>query len=258
MRGQLAEEPFARSAVWTRRLAIAGGLLALAAVLLPRHGALDAARALLLLAVGLGAALLALPCGLWAAVVIWRTGWRGTGRFFTGLCIAAVTLAYPGYLACMAFRQPPSADASTDPADPPRFSTSTKALAARNGATPGDAAWFDFGRAAQIDAQSVLMGSPAPQAFAAALQSVKILRWHVIEAAAPVGRAGAGHIDAVAQSAVMRLPEDIAIRFVPADGQIRVDIRSASRLGGLPLVGDDNARNVQAFTEELENLAGDN
>lgn len=258
MRRPLEENTYARSAVWTRRLAVAGALMAMTAVLLPRRGPLDAPHAIILLGIGLGAAFLALPCGMLAAAVIWRTGWRGTGRLITGVWLAVMTLAYPSYLALVALRQMPSADVSTDRADPPPFSSSPKALAARNGVTPGSGGKSVSGASERTDSQTVLMDLPAPQAFAAALRCVKALRWHVIEAASPIGRTGGGHIDAVTQSALMRLPEDIAVRLVPRDGQVRVDIRSASRIGHLPLVGDDNARNVQALKESLEDQAGDN
>jgi uncharacterized protein (DUF1499 family) len=53
----------------------------------------------------------------------------------------------------------------------------------------------------------------------------------VLESSRPGGRSGAGRIEAVARSRILRTAEDITIRVRPrADGS-RIDIRSASRIG---------------------------
>lgn len=74
----------------------------------------------------------------------------------------------------------------------------------------------------------------------------------MLESSRPGGRSGAGRIEAVARSRILRTAEDITIRVRPrADGS-RIDIRSASRIGPHDL--GVNAARIAAFTEEVELL----
>ena len=57
------------------------------------------------------------------------------------------------------------------------------------------------------------------------------LKWRVVEVHAPGGRKGRAHVDALESSLLTGLPQDVTIRLIPAAGQTRVDIRSASRYG---------------------------
>lgn len=256
MRRRAPALPFAPSATWTRRLAAVGAGLALAAVLVPRRGGWTAADAVMLLGAALILAILTFPTALIACVVIWRTGWKGVGRVIAGLVLANATLAYPGYLLAGAMVDVPPLDVSTDPSSPPSFAS--RADAAGGGGTTGPLLARLLQPGAPADVQPFQTDEDPIRTYRAALKVVKALRWQVVAATAPGGHSGEGHIEAVASSAVMRLPEQIAIRVASRDGQTRVDIRSAFRLVGLPLVGRDNARNVEAFADAMDDQAAEN
>jgi Protein of unknown function (DUF1499) len=252
MRRRAPELPYARSAVWTRRFAGVGAALALAAVLMPRRDGWTASEAVPLLGIALALAALAFPTALVAFTVIWRTGWRGLGRVTTGLVLATATLAYPGYLLAGVVLAVPEWDASTDPNDPPAFAAHTDG----GTATVPILAWL-LRPNAPADLQPFETDEDPVRTYREALKVVKTLRWRVVAGTAP-DAGSSGRIEAVASSAVMRLPEQIAIRVAVQDGQTRVDIRSAFRLFGLPLVGHDNARNVEAFVDAMDDQAAEN
>ncbi|MGH6836922.1 MAG: DUF1499 domain-containing protein, partial [Methylocella sp.] len=132
MRQLIIEEPYSKAALLSRRLAV----FSLAVAVL---GILGVGRGRDLLAV-LGGAL-AIACGavlsaLLAFAIIWRSGRKGSGQALAGLVVATLLLAYPAYLAQQAMRLPRLADISTDIADPPSYSLSHEALAARGDSTP--------------------------------------------------------------------------------------------------------------------------
>ena len=256
MRRQPPNEPVARSAIWTRRLAILGAGLALASIAVAHRGPAGPAVALGLLGGGLLLAGLSCAAGLAAAVVIWRTGHRGTARLLAGLAVATITLAYPAYVAATVAKAPLQSDLSTDPADPPGLSRSTRAFAARGDLSGMPRLFFDALRQpSKPDAEPILLDTDGAEAFDAVIKAVRQLRWHLVEAVAPGGRSGLGHVDATSYSSVMHLPEEIAIRIRPLAGQTRVDIRSMSHKG-VPDFGD-NAANLRAMTETLQDQEDD-
>ncbi|MDX7954067.1 DUF1499 domain-containing protein, partial [Lichenihabitans sp. Uapishka_5] len=138
--------------------------------------------------------------------------------------LAAVTLAYPATLAATLARAPLSAAASTVPEAPPPLSRSARAVAAR-GVSPSETP------APVAAADPITLDMPAGDAFDTVEDAVKALRWRLVEAVPPGGRLGLGHIEAIAFSPVMHLPQDISIRVAPAAGQARVDVVSVARLG---------------------------
>jgi hypothetical protein len=255
LRRRLAPEPFAAVAGLCRASAAFGAVLAVMAVLMGRSGSVDPRGSLAVLAFGLGFALLALALVPWSAVVIWRTGYRGTARTLAGLAIALVVLAYPAYLAVLAARLPRISDVSTDPVTPPPFSTAATAVAARGGHGHDEpsAEARDSARRAYPNLQPVMLDVSEDEAYGLALKAVQGHGWRVVEAAPPRGKFGTGRIDAVAPTRVMALPDDVAIRIRPAEGQTRVDIRSASRFQGLDF--GENAARIQSLSDELLDAA---
>ncbi len=255
LRRRLAPEPIAAAADRSRSCAAFGAALAAMAVLMGRSGAVDPRGALAVLGFALLFALLAIASALWAAMVIWRTGHRGTARAIAGLAIACAVLAYPGYLASLAIRQPASGDVSTDPAAPPPFSSDPATVAARGGAVHDEpsADSRDAVRRAYPSLQPVLLDVAADEAYALALKAVRGRGWRIVDAAPPKGKFGTGHIDAVAPTRVMALPDDVAIRVRPLAGQTRIDIRSASRFARFDVGG--NAARVQSLSDELLDAA---
>lgn len=255
LRRRLAPEPFAAAASLCRGSAAFGATLAVIAVLMSRSGSVDPRGSLAVLGFGLGCAVLALVLVPWSAVVIWRTGYRGTARSLTGFVIALAVLAYPTYLAIVAARVSSASDVSTDPVAPPPFSTAAGAVTARGGHVPDDlsAEARDSARRTYPNLQPVLLDVPEDEAYGLALKAVEAHGWRVIEAVPPKGKFGTGHIDAVAPTRVMALPDDVAIRIRPVAGQTRVDIRSASRFSGFD--AGENAARIQSLSDELLDAA---
>jgi Protein of unknown function (DUF1499) len=250
MRPVIIEEPFSKAALLSRRLAVFATAVAVV-------GVAGVARGLDLLAVLGGAAIIAILAALSAVlafVIIWRSGRKGAGQAFAGLILAVSLLAYPAYLGQRAIRLPRLADISTDIADPPSFSLARAALAARNGVTPASLAVAM--RKVQIKAypqiQPILVDLDGDEAFAATLKAVKANGWKIVEERPPGGRAGLGHIDAIATSFILRFPSDITVRLRPLAGQTRIDIRSVSRFKSYDFGA--GARNIASFEAALEEV----
>jgi uncharacterized protein (DUF1499 family) len=186
-----------------------------------------------------------------AFVVIWRSGRKGAGQAFAGLVLATLLLAYPAYLAQQTLRLPRLPDISTDLADPPSFSLSREALAAREGTTPPSIAIAR--RKVQLRAypqvQPILLDLDAAEAFEAALKAVTASGWKIVEQSPPGGRSGLGHIDAIATSLILGFPSDVTLRLRPLAGQTRIDIRSVSRFRSYDF--GSNPRNIANFEAAL-------
>jgi uncharacterized protein (DUF1499 family) len=250
----LAAEPIARAALWSRRLAVFGTMLAAIGLGLVRFGAMDVVDVSAGLAV-LGAGF-CFACGavlMWGAALldIWRTGRRGARIAWLGLFLAAGLLAYPGWLAAKAVRLPLLADVTTDIVDPPGFSRSARALAQRGGYVPVDPP--PGTRAAQHraypDIQPIVLDLEVDDTFDMVLATLADLGWKVVDETRPGGRAGLGHIDAVVRSRILGLPDDVTIRVQPLASQTRVDVRSASRYGRHDF--GSNADRIRSFTQAL-------
>jgi uncharacterized protein (DUF1499 family) len=249
MRPVIIEEPYCKAALLSRRLAVFSAAVAVI-------GILGVARGLDLVAVLGGAAViavLAVLSAILAFVIIWRSGRQGAGQALAGLVLAISLLAYPAYLAQQAVRLPRLADISTDVADPPSFSLSRAALAARGDMTPSSVAIAM--RKEQIKAypqiQPILVDLDAEEAFQATLKAVKANGWKIVEERPPGGRSGLGHIDAIATIFILGFPSDITVRLRPLAGRTRIDVRSVSRFGPYDFgAGPRNIGNFEAALEE--------
>lgn len=247
MRRMIIEEPYSTAALLSRRLAIFS--LAVALV-----GIAGVGRGLDLLAV-LGGSLLiacaAILTAILAFVVIWRSGRKGAGQAFAGLLLATLLLAYPVYLVQQTLRLPPLPDVSTDLTNPPDFSLSSEALAARGGATPPGVpiARRKIQLKVYPQIQPILLDLEAQDAFNAAIQAMKATGWKIVDQKPPGRRSGIAHIDAIASSFLLGFPTDVTLRLRPLAGQTRIDIRSASRFA--PYDFGANSRNVANFEAAL-------
>ncbi|MDB5596699.1 MAG: hypothetical protein JWM36_3660 [Hyphomicrobiales bacterium] len=252
MRRLIIEEPYSAAATWSRRLAIFALAVAAIGVTLARVHAIDAPAGLAVFAAAMLVACVAVLLAITALVVIWRTGRRGTGVALATMFLAALLLGFPAYLAAQAVRLPLLNDVSTDLIDPPDFSRSSVALAARNGHASGElpTEWREAQRRAYPDLQPIVLDLEIQDAWGLVLNAVGAMRWKIVDRAAPGGRLGLGRIDAVDVSMILGFPDDIAIRLRPLAGQTRIDIRSASRYGRHDF--GVNARRVRKFSDELQ------
>lgn len=252
MRRLLIEEPYSAAALWSRRLAIFSAAVCGVSIALARSHAVDFTAVMAVFAAALLVACSSVLLASTAAVVIWRTGRRGVGITVGSLLIAALVLGYPTYLLAQAVRLPELNDVSTDLLNPPPFSRSSRALAARQSAVHGEipSSVRDEQQRAYPDIQPIVLDLEANETWALVQRAVAASHWRVVDETAPGGRMGIGHIDAVAPSLIMGFPDDVTIRVRPLAGQTRVDIRSASRYGRHDF--GSNAERIQRFSDELQ------
>jgi uncharacterized protein (DUF1499 family) len=256
MRHVIIEEPFCESAIWSRRLAVFAAVVVAMGLGLARLG-LDAPAVLAVVGSAIVLACLAILCAGAASVEIWRTGRKGVGLLLGGAVLAGLLLAYPAYLAIQAVRLPVLNDISTDTDDPPTYSLSRKALAARHGWVPPSvpAASRQAQAAAYPDVEPIYLDLDGEETYQTVLSAAAARHWKIIESVPPGGRLGYGHVDAIAHGLILGFADDIAIRIWPLAGETRVDIRSASRIGRHDFGG--NAARIEAFSDELKSEAED-
>ena len=252
MRRLIVEEPLSQAAVWSLRLSVFALAVAAVAVVITRFQLVDAPAGLAVFGSAILIDCLALLLAGTAAVVIWRAGRRGVAHMLGGVALSAALLAFPGYLALQSLRLPVLNDISTDIADPPQFSLSRRATEARNGLNPRVRATSERQpqRAAYPGVQPILLELEGDEAYQLILKAVQALGWKIIDQSAPGGRAGLGHIDAVARTLIMGFPDDITIRIQPLAGQTKIDVRSVSRYGRNDF--GVNAGRIERFAEELQ------
>jgi hypothetical protein len=241
-------EPVAQSAVWARRLSIFALAIAAVAIALSRMRAADPAAVLTVFGAALVIAALAALLATAAASVIWRDGLRGARQAGLGLALAAALLAYPVYLAALAFVLPPVNDISTDLKAPPAFLFSAKAREARAGGEPPPPS--DENRAAQRaaypDIATIMVEMDSTQAYQLALSAAGDLGWRVVDSEPPnLNGDGAALIEATARSLFFGFVSDIAIRIRPGATETAIDVRSVSRVGRHDFGA--NARRVRKF-----------
>jgi len=256
MRHLIIEEPFSESAIWARRLAIFAAAVVATGLVLARLG-LDPTAVLAVIGSAIILACLAILCAGAASVEIWQTGRKGVGLLLGGAVLAVLLLAYPAYLAVQAVRLPVLNDISTDIDNPPAFSLSRKALAARHGWQPPSvpAAAREAQNDAYPDVQPIYLDLETDDAYQTVLSAAAARHWKIIDAIPPGGRLGIGHVDAIAHGMILGFADDITIRIWPLAGETRIDVRSASRIGRHDFGG--NASRIEAFADEVKTEAAE-
>lgn len=251
MANPLAMRRPSRFVQWAERLAYLAVPLAIIAVLVTRSGQVPPMTGVLVLAAAALIAALAVSLAIVGAVDIWRNARTGLAGLFRTLAFSALVLAFPAYMAIEAGRLPRMNDVTTDIADPPVFSRSSRALAARNGHVPPsiDPREREKQRVSYPDLRTLVLEVEADEAFRQVKEAVTTLKWRIVEEAAPGGRSGQGRIEAVAETQLMRFQDDIVIRIRPSGAGTRIDMRSASRVGKHDFGA--NARRIRRLTEEI-------
>jgi uncharacterized protein (DUF1499 family) len=251
MRRLVLEQPASRAAIFAARLALFAVVVTIYGLILVRSGQQGPAG-LAALGAGFALAALTLLLAFFGGVAIWRLGLRGARRIVLAVLLGLGLLAAPAWAAMQALTLPQLTDITTDIDDPPSFSRSRAALAARSGHVPRELP--REARAPQREAYQqlipIITELPAENAFDVALKAARSLGWQVVEHAPPGGRTGSGRIEAVATTRVLRFNDDVTIRIRPRVNGSRIDIRSASRIGRHDLGA--NARRIQAFANEVQ------
>jgi uncharacterized protein (DUF1499 family) len=253
MRRIVLEQPVSRAATWAGRLALFAAVVTLYGVLVVRSGQ-HGPPGLAALGSGFVLALMSSLVATIGGLGIWNHGLRGASRVFFALFLASLLLAAPAYVAFQYWRLPKLNDISTDIDDPPFFSRSRAALAARDGHVPIEHSRES--RQPQREAYQriipVILELPAEEAYTVVQRAVANLGWRVIEQSPPGGRTGSARIEAIATTRLLRFADDVTIRIRPRLEGSRIDIRSASRLGQHDL--GVNAARIQAFADEIQAL----
>lgn len=255
MRRQVVEDPVTKAGGLSRSLAIAAALVMLIALILVRNPKAETGPALAAMGGGMVLAGLAITLAAFAFVRVWREGARGFGAAIAGLFLSMLILAYPAYAALRGFRLPTITDVTTDLEQPPTFSRSRAAYAARDGRYPPDPATEtrEAQREAYTQIAPLTLDVGPDEAFELARKAAVKRKWQIIEAIRPGGRRGDGRIEAVAHSRLLNLPADVTVRVHPRVDGARIDVRSATRIGDRDF--GDNADRIKAYLDEIANLA---
>lgn len=241
----MIEEPFARTALWSKRLGLFAVPVAVIAVFAQRSGRVGHQPAMAALGSGMAVAALAIALGLAALAIIWVRGNRGAGAAALGILAGVLVIAPPLYVVAQGASLPPLIDIATDPAHPPAF---VFAGAERG---PGDNPVDHPGEAAALaqmsaysDIQPLRVAQPPDEAHALALQLVEAKGWRVLDSGYTARR-----IEAVATTPVMKFADDVVIEITPDGNGSRIDMRSAARSGARDF--GRNAERVRGFLAEL-------
>jgi uncharacterized protein (DUF1499 family) len=255
MRRLIIEEPYTRPAQWSPTLAWFALVVTVLSALLIRLGRIDYQSGFIALGLGLAIALIAVGLSLIAFIRIWQDGRRGLGSAIGGLMLAIVVLGYPAFMGLKAVTLPAINDISTDTDDPPAFSRSRSALDARDSRVPPDVPpeERELQREAYVQIAPLSLDIPPEEAFPLVRKAAENLGWQIIEAVPPGGRTGAGRLEAVDHSLLLKIPDDVTVRVRPRVDGTRIDVRSASRIGHHDLGA--NAARIRKFLEEASNLA---
>lgn len=157
--------------------------------------------------------------------------------------IVAVLAVGPG-----AFKSPLIHDIATDTDNPPEFATAhTLRRADENSLEYAGADLAAMQKAAYPDLRPLFSASDADAAFDRSLAVVEKLGWTISEE-----NRGAGRIEAYEVSLIFGFVDDVAIRITEMEHGIRIDLRSASRVG----LGDlgMNADRIRGFIMEYNSL----
>jgi hypothetical protein len=254
MRRLVLEQPASRAAIWAVRIALFACVVTAYGLIVVRGGQ-QGLPGFAAFGSGFALAALALVLALVAAAAIWSRGLTGARRVLMAAALAAGLLSVPAYVVLQVLTLPALTDISTDLDNPPPFSRSRAALAARDGHVPPEVtrATREPQRAAYSRLTPFISDLPPEETFALAIRAAQALGWRIIEQAPPGGRSGLGRIEAIATSRILKLENDITIRVRPRVDGARVDVRSASRLPWHDLGG--NAARVAAFLDEMQALS---
>lgn len=251
MRRLIVEEPYSRSAVWSRRVAWFAVFVTLLSVWLTRSGRVDIVTGGVLLVTSVAVTLTACLLALMGFVSVWRQGRRGVRLAVVAFTLSLLILAGPAYVALSGLGLPILNDITTDLENPPSFSRSAAALSARGGRLPPESSLQarQVQRAAYPQIGPLVLELPARETFDLVRGILQTRGYRILEAIPPGGRSGLGRIDAVDHSLVLRFPDDVTIRIRPLADGARVDIRSVSRYGRADF--GVNARRIASLIEEL-------
>lgn len=170
--------------------------------------------------------------------------WRPVLASVVVIVAVVAMVALPAQMKQRAQRVPPIHDITTDLANPPAFEALADAREAAPNAVayPGEATARQQ-RAAYPTLQPLTLALPLDETRAAAEATARDQGWEI---AAATGN----RIEATATTRWFGFQDDVVIRLTEVEAGVRVDVRSASRVGKSDL--GTNAARIQAYLEALE------
>lgn len=241
-------------AVWSLRLALFGGGLAIAGIILHRILGLQTPILLNILMVAFASSGLALLLALIGIVQIWFTGRPGAGAAFAGLMMSLALFAWPAYYIPALRDLPAINDVTTDPRTPPPMTALARLRGpgANPARYPGDS-WAEMQAAAYPDLHPLLIPRSADEAFELAADAVRRLKLKVVAESPPGdGFDEPGTIEAVDRTFIIGFYDDVVIRVMGDADSSQIDVRSASRYGKHDL--GRNAARVRTILAELRTV----
>ncbi len=243
-------EPQSRLALWSFRIAILGALVAAMAAGATRLDWLDGLTGLYVTLGGVALGLVAVPVGLLAGVLIWRSGYGGARYAVFGV-VLAMFLATPAMIVgVLAGRYPRINDITTDVIDPPAFDivTSVRGRLANSTTYPGPEV-AKLQQQFYPEIRSIDLDISAEDINEIISDWLEEQQLRVLDQVDYKGPGKEGRVEAVARSRLMGFRDDIVIRVRSVNGRVRVDARSASRYGN----GDFgvNAKRINTLLDEL-------
>ena len=171
---------------------------------------------------GIAGALLAL-----LALVIPRTRAGGQRTLGVALLVAGVTAGITGYWASRAYSVPRIHDISTDTENPPPLvATLPLRKGAENTATYGGPKLAAEQKQGYPDIKPLELALPPQAAFERARSVAQQMGWQIVAADAAAGR-----LEATDRTLWFGFQDDIAVRVAAAGNGSRIDVRSVSRVG---------------------------
>ncbi|HAL84876.1 MAG TPA: DUF1499 domain-containing protein [Rhodobiaceae bacterium] len=233
-----------RLAIWGLRLAVIAPLMMLVAGGFYRLRFVDFQIALLALAVAVLIAAVAALLGLVGAVLGARDGSANTKRAVAALVVALVVLVVPLNTVRQGAGVPMIHDITTDLQDPPIFVEVPRKRMSSDNSLDIDAEVLAAQKAYYTDIGPTMLPMAKAEAFELVREAVEASGWKV-----HAQKANLGYIEATASTPFFGFRDDVIIRVTEQAGTVRVDMRSASRVGLSDL--GVNAGRIRDFMEMI-------
>ena len=200
--------------------------------------------ALLALALGVLIAAVAALLGLGGAVLGARDGSANTKRAVAALVVALVALVVPLNTVRQGAGVPMIHDITTDLEDPPIFVEVPRKRMSSDNSLDIDAEVLAAQKAYYTDIGPIMLPMAKSEAFVLVLEAVEASGWKI-----HAQKANLGYIEATASTPFFGFRDDVIIRVTEQSGAVRVDMRSASRVGLSDL--GVNAGRIRDFMEMI-------
>lgn len=246
-----------RSAQWAWRFASFAAPVLVVGLLAHRSGYADTTASLAVFASAFLMGAIAVVFAVAAFVSIWDKGGRGFGKALMSLVVGLAVISFPIAAGIQIWRLPPINDITTDPDALPAF----QALAGEREAV---GAPVEYGGAdmflEQIEAYPTVVPLRFETEFPVVLDivtaQVRKSGWRIVSSRVSGDQPPrTAVIEAVATTPVFSFTDDVMIKVTEVGDVVRIDMRSASRIGELDL--GTNARRITGFLGRVEKAVKD-